>query len=288
MSIRTNKDRLVRAAAMGEVNHPWTNVVYDVAYDGTPRIGSGIRLGMYGLKYNIKVGDLCGAWAESEHVEPGFSITNPNPAENNALALMACIGNEVTMKTGDAKGAKGVITGKHGSLLVWLPDEDHQKVTIGDKAQVQTWGVGLKIEGFEDVGVHKCSPTLLERMGLTIENGRLVVPVAAEFPAHIMGSGLGMDPHTVDYDVQSTCDEEAERLGVGKLRLGDVVAIHDHLNLWGRGYYEGAVSIGVVIHGWSHIMGHGPGVTTILGAMPGRIETQLNPEANIVNILDLK
>lgn len=288
MEIKTNKDRLVRAAVMGEVNHPWANTTYDVAYDGSPRIGTGLRLGMYGLKYNVKVGDPCGGWAEGEHVEPGFSITNPDPAENNALALMACIGNEVTMKTGDAKGAKGVITGKHGSLIVWMPDEDHEKVTIGDKAQVHAWGVGLRVEGYEDVLIHKCSPTLLERMGITEEGGRLMVPVAAEFPAHIMGSGLGMDPHTVDYDIQSTCDEEAEALGVDKLRLGDVVALRDQLNLWGRGYYKGAVSIGVVVHGWSHSMGHGPGVSTIIGAMPGRVETRVDPDANLVNLLGLR
>jgi hypothetical protein len=288
MTLKTNKDRLVRAAVMGEVNHPWANKTYDVSYDGSPRIGSGLRLGMYGLKYNVKVGDPCGGWAQGEHVEPGFSITNPDPAENNALALMACIGNEVTMRTGDAKGAKGVVTGKHGSILVWLPDEEHEKVTIGDKAQVHAWGVGLSIEGFEDVCIHKCSPTLLERLGIIVEGGRLVVPVAAEFPAHIMGSGLGMDPHTVDYDVQTTCDEEAESLGVGKLRLGDVVAIRDHLNQWGRGYYRGAVSVGVVIHGWSYYMGHGPGVNTIIGAMPGRVETRLDPDANIAKILGLR
>ena len=286
--LKTNKDRLVQVAALGEVNHPWANVTYDTAYDGTPKIGAGLRLGMYGLKYNIKVGDLCYGWAVGEHVEPGFSITNPDPAENNALALLACIGNEVTVKTGDAKGAKGVITGKHGSFLIWLKDEDHEKVTIGDKVQVKAWGVGLKIDGFDDVSVHKCSPTLLEKMNITIKDGKLIIPVVAEFPAHIMGSGYGMDPHSIDYDIQSTCDEASEELGVKKLRLGDFVALKDQLNQWGRGYYKDAISIGIVIHGWSNKMGHGPGVTTLLSAKPGRIETMIDPDANIAYRLGLR
>jgi len=42
-------------------------------------------------------------------------------------------------------------------------------------------GVGLKIEGFEDVRVNKLSPKLLENMGITIENGRLVVPISLSF-----------------------------------------------------------------------------------------------------------
>jgi hypothetical protein len=286
--IETNKDRLVQLAVLGEVNHPWAIVTYDTAFDGKPRIGSGLRLGMYGLRYNVKVGDPCFGWVEGEHVEPGVSISNPDATQNNALALLACIGNEVVVKSGDAKGAKGMITGKHGSFLIWFKKEDHEKLTIGDRVQVKAWGVGLKIKGFEDLSIHKCSPTLLENMGITIKDGKLVVPVVNEFPAEVMGSGYGMSPHSIDYDIQSTCPSVYDELKMKDLRLGDFVALNDQLNMWGRGYYKGAVSIGIIIHGWSYKTGHGPGVNTLISGMPGKILTKIDPEANIANRLNLK
>ena len=286
--MKTNKDSLVQVAVSGEVNQPWANVTYDTAFDGTPRIGTGLRLGMYGLKYNIKIGDPCFGWAEGEHVEPGVSISNPDPRANNALGVLACIGNEAEVKSGDAKGAKGVVTGKHGSFLLWFKKQDHEKLTIGDRVQIKAWGVGLKIDGFEDISIHKCSPTLLEKMGITVKNGKLVIPVVAEFPAELMGSGYGMTPHSIDYDIQSTCPEVYDEFNLKKLRLGDFVALKDQLNQWGRGYYKGAVSVGVVIHGWSYTAGHGPGVTTLISALPGKIVTKIDPEANISKYLNLK
>lgn len=285
--IVTNKDRLVKVAVMGEVNTPWANETYSTAFDGSPRIGSGLRLGMNGVKYNIKIGDSCAGWAEGEHIEPGVSVANPENAQNNALALLACVGNEATVKSGDAKGARGVITGKHGPFHVHFRSADKANISIGDKVQFKAWGVGLRIKGYEDVNIHKCGPELLEKMGIEIKDGRLVVPVVAEFPAEIMGSGYGMSPHSIDYDIQTTCPEVAGELGISRLHLGDFVALRDQLNDYGRGYYKGAVSVGVVIHGWSHHPGHGPGVTTLISARPGRVNTTLNPEANIINALNL-
>jgi hypothetical protein len=73
-----------------------------------------------------------------------------------------------------------------------------------------------------------------------------------------------------------------------KLRLGDLVAIQDHYDYYGRGRYEGAVTIGVVIHGWSDSAGHGPGLDPILSAMPGRIKVKIDPDANTANYLGIK
>ena len=49
------------------------------------------------------------------------------------------------------------------------------------------------------------------------------------------------------------------RFGLDELRLGDLVAIIDADNSFGRVYRSGAVTIAVVSHGMSHIAGHGPG-----------------------------
>ncbi len=91
-----------------------------------------------------------------------------------------------------------------------------------------------------------------------------------------------------DYDIQTTCPETVEALGLKKLRLGDVVAIENHYDYYGRGRYEGAVTIGVVIHGWSDYAGHGPGVNPVLSALPGKIKTRIEPDANTAYYLGIR
>jgi hypothetical protein len=44
----------------------------------------------------------------------------------------------------------------------------------------------------------------------------------------------------------------------------------------------------VVIHGFSDIAGHGPGVNPILSALPGRIRTRIDPDANTAYHLGLR
>jgi len=163
------------------------------------------------------------------------------------------------------------------------------KLALNDRIQVIARGVGLKIYGFEDVRVNKLSPELLENMEISIENGQLVVPIVMTVPGYLMGSGIGgnfLEP--VDYDIQTTCPETVEELGLKKLRLGDVVAIENHYDYYGRGRYLGAVTIGVVIHGWSDYAGHGPGVNPVLSALPGKIKTRIDPDANTAYYLGIR
>jgi len=282
--LQTNEDKLVRMAVQGEVIHPRSSGGYSTGPEGEPRIG----LGMSGIKYNITVGDLCWGWEGGEHIEPGLTITNKDQKENAALSALACIGDEVEVITGDAKGAKGYIIGKHVNFMVWLKEEDQKKIHIEDKLQIEAWGVGLKIKGYEDIFVNKIAPPLLQKMGIKIKDGKLVVPIAAEFPAYIMGSGYGMWPVSIDYDIETTCPTSNDELNLKNIRFGDVVALKDQLNMWGRGYYKDAVTIGIVIHGWSNIAGHGPGVTTILSAMSGKISTVKDPNANIAYYLGIR
>lgn len=283
--IRTNKDRLVKMAVMGEVNHPSARRGYRVDWDGQPRVG----LGMSGVKYNVAVGDPIYYHEEGEHTEPGLSMTNSNPGEGQALAVLSCIGNEVTVVSGDAKGEKGRITGKHGAFLVWFPPEAQEKICPGDKLRVKSWGTGLQVVGFEDkLRTNKIDPELLEKMGIEEKDGKLVVPVVNEYPCWMMGSGYGMHPVTIDYDIQTTCPEVWDEFKLKEIRFGDVVCLRDQLNWWGRGYYKGAVSIGIVIHGWSYSAGHGPGITTILSSKNSTIVPKIDPYANIAHYLGIK
>ena len=285
---RTNKDKLITIAVQGVVQ-PFSSRGYSTTYDGKPKLS----IGMASINYTVSLGDPTYGWANADHVEPDVTIQGrdkPVPSEC-ALAILACIGNEARVESGEAKGDKGYFIGRHAGSddLVWFPKETLNKLTINDKIQVMARGVGLKIEGHEDIRVNKLSPELLENMGIEIEDGQLVVPVVMEVPGHIMGSGIGgsfLEPG--DYDIQTTCPEVIEKFDLKKLRLGDIVAIRDHYDYWGRGRYKGAVTIGTVIHGFSDSAGHGPGVNPLLSALPGRIKTKIDPNANTAYYIGIR
>ncbi|MBM3284828.1 MAG: DUF4438 domain-containing protein [Candidatus Aminicenantes bacterium] len=285
---KTNKDELIMTAVEGVVQPPYGRD-YAVTYDGR----STVDIGMASINYTVSLGDPAYGWANADHVEPDVTIQGrdrPSPGEC-ALAILACIGNEARVVSGEARGAKGFYIGRHAGSddLVWLPKDALEKLALNDRIQVKARGVGLKIEGFEDVRVNKLAPELLEKIGITVEGNELVVPVVMEVPGYIMGSGIGYSfIETIDYDIQTTCPETVEELGLKKLRLGDLVAIRDHYDFFGLGRYEGAVTVGVCIHGFSDAAGHGPGINPILSAMPGRIRTRIDPNANMAFYLGLR
>lgn len=286
--LKTNKDTLITTAVEGVVQ-PAGSRGYSTTYDGQPSLD----IGMASINYTVSLGDSAYGWAQGDHVEPDVTIQGrdrPSPSEC-ALAILACIGNEAEVISGDARGARGFYIGRHAGSddLVWFPKDAVEKLALNDKIQVKAKGVGLKIQGFEDVRVNKLSPELLEKIDITIEGSQLVVPVVMEVPGHIMGSGLGGSfIESVDYDIQTTCPETVGEYGLKKLRLGDLVAIRDHYDFYGRGRYKGAVTIGVVIHGFSDMAGHGPGLNPILSALPGKIKTRIDPNANTAYYLGIR
>jgi len=287
-SFSTNKEELIVTAVQGAVS-PTGGADYRTSYDGKPVHA----LGMGSINYTVSIGDSTYGWASSDHVEPDVTIQGtdkPSPWEA-ALASLACIGNEALVISGEATGAKGIYLGRHAGSddKVWFPKEVKEKLALNDKVQIRAKGVGLKIFGFEDVRVNKISPELLENMGIIVEDGQLVVPVVMELPGHLMGSGLGFPfIEALDYDIQTTCPEIVEEYGMKKLRLGDVVAIRDAYDVYGPGRYEGAVTIGTVIHGFSNFAGHGPGINVVLSALPGKIKTRIDPDANTAYYLGIK
>jgi hypothetical protein len=286
--LKINKDSLIITAVEGVVQ-PASGRDYSVTYDGKPSLD----LGMASINYRVSLGDSVYGWAQGDHVEPDVTIQGrdrPSPSEC-ALAILACIGNEAEVLSGEARGAKGYYIGRHAGSddKVWFPKEVVEKLALNDRVQVKAKGVGLKIEGFEDVKINKLSPELFEKLGLTVDGGEIVVPVVMEVPGHIMGSGMGFSPvESLDYDIQTTCPEVVEKYNLKKLRLGDVVAIRDHSDAYSPGRYVGAVTIGTVIHGFSDMAGHGPGVNPILSAMPGRIKIKIDANANTAFYLGIR
>lgn len=286
--LKINKDKLIETAVEGVVQ-PARSRGYRTTWTGAPKLS----LGTATINYTVSLGDLAYGWANADHVEPDVTIQGRDQprASDCALAILACIGNKAKVVSGEGKGAEGIFVGRHAGSddLVWFPKDVLENLAVNDRIQVNAKGVGLKIEGFEDVRVNKSSPELLENMGITIENGQLVVPIVNAVPGHIMGSGMGgsfLEP--VDYDIQTTCPQTVEEYDLKSLRLGDIVAIEDHYDFWGRGRYAGAITIGVVIHGWSDSAGHGPGVNPLLSAKPGVIKTTRDPHANTAYYLGIR
>ena len=285
--IATNKDRLVEQSVLGEVSSPVASKGrWRVDPDGNPRMLPGVG----GITYNCKVGDSALDWA-ADHVEPGVSIKNTDKDSNAAVNLLACVGNAATVVSGDAKGDSGVVTGTHGGVehvLVDFPQETLEKLVIGDKIQIRARGLGLKLCDFPGVMLMNLDPNLLHSMGAAADGGRLQVPVTHKLPGAIMGSGIGnADTLSGDYDIQLFDPETVAEWGLADLRLGDVVAVLDHDNTYGRVHRRGAVSVGVVVHSCCTQAGHGPGVTTLMSSPHGVIDPVINPCANIAQYLKI-
>jgi hypothetical protein len=245
--------------------------------------------------YNVKVGDWVTAF-KADHVEPGVSIKNNEKGEGAysptfGLTFLACIGNRAKVVSGEAKGDTGTVIGKHGGIehvMVHFSDETLEKLALGDKIQIKSWGQGLELLDFPTIKAMNIDPELLEKINLQAKSGKLKFPVTHIIPAKIMGSGLGSDNTLIgDYDIQYFDDKAVREYNLDTLRFGDFVAITDADHCYGRIYKEGAVSVGVVVHSICTNAGHGPGVTTILSSREGLILPVENEEANIGKWLGL-
>jgi len=206
--------------------------------------------------------------------------------------LRSCVGNEVVVTTGDAKGDKGIVTGKHGGIehvLVDFQPEVLEKLVIADKTIIKAFGVGLKLLDFPEVKIMNLAPRFLEAIPVKSTGDKLEIPVTHKIPATIMGSGLGANQtYSGDYDIQLFDENMRAKYGLDDLRLGDLVAIMDADHSYGRIYKEGAMSIGIVAHSDCVISGHGPGVTTLFTSSSGKIVPKINSKANIAVLLKLR
>lgn len=282
--LNTNKPQVVKWSVQGKIHHP-VGGGYRITHDGVPMILPATG----GISYNVKIGDSAFGWA-GDHVEPGVSIRNEDSNENAALMTFACIGNEVKVVTGDAKGAKGYVTGMHGGIdhtLVYFDEETLEKLAIDDKMMIKAYGQGLQLLDYPDVKLMSIDPDLFEKLGITEKDGKLQVPVVATVPPYLMGSGIGSpSAYTGDYDIMTADMEEIKRLGLDKLKFGDLVLLEDCDNSYGRGYLKGARSIGVVVHSDCVKAGHGPGITTIIVSKTAIIEPVIDENANIGNYMN--
>ena len=292
--LRTNVDKLVKISVMGEVASPIVGrSVYNISAKGTPSVLPGVG----GITYNLRVGDPACGW-EADHVEPGVSVENKEndprygQGANAAFNVLSCVGNDATVVSGDAKGAKGIVTGKHGGIdhvLVDFQPEVLEKLMLSDKILVKAYGVGLKLMEFPDIKVMNMDPRFLEALNPKPNGEKLEVPVSHMVPAAVMGSGLGANQtHSGDYDIQLFDENVVEQYGLEDLRLGDLVAIIDADHSFGRIYHQGSISVGIIVHTNCVTAGHGPGVTSIMTSPSGKIIPKIDSKANIAYLLKLR
>jgi len=291
--LRTNREKLVKLSVIGEIASPTIKNVYNISATGSPCVLPGVG----GITYNLRVGDFACDW-EADHVEPCVSTVNKEndsrfgSAANTAYNILACVGNQAVVASGDAKGETGIVTGKHGGIehvMIDFTPEILDKLLIGDKIQIKTYGTGLKLLDFPDIKIVNMDPCLLDALNPKVDGKKLKVPVTHLIPASIMGSGLGANQvNSGDYDIQLFDDSIVKQFGLKDLRIGDLVAIIDADHSYGRIYRTGAVSIGVVVHANCVSAGHGPGVTSLMTSAEGKIIPQINQKANLASLLKLR
>jgi len=291
MSVRTNVDKTVAVSVMGQIVSPGFPGLpaspYMVTADGKPFL-----LPTYGgIVYNVSVGDSAYGWA-ADTIHPGVSISLKDDTGNRGLNLFACVGNTAVIMTGDARGTKGVVTGKSGrfseQVIIHFDLATREKLVIGDKIVIRAQGVGMDLLDHPDVKLKSCSPELLENLEVTSgENGKLNVPVVASVPAHLLGSGAGLTSEGGSLHIQAADRAELAAAGLDQLRLGDVVALQDFDSSWNHGFLRGALGVGVVGQGDSPRNGHGPGITLLMTSMTGGINPVVTPGVNLSDIFGL-
>ena len=288
MAGRTNAADVVQISVIGEITSPRAqSSPYRITAEGEPVVLPSTG----GIVYNVRVGDRATGWAV-DHMEPGVTIKNRDEQSNHALNILACIGNDAYVVSGEGKNAKGTVTGKHGGaehVMIDFAPENLEKLVIGDRIQVRAYGRGLTLLDAPEVKLLNMSVQLLEALPLRIRSGVVEVPVAGIVPPEIMGSGVGHASERGDYDIQTADRAVLEQHGLANLRLGDLVAIRNQDHSFGRGYRQGAWVIGSVSHSDCVVPGHGPGVTTLMSSATGKIRPRLAPdEANLATLLKLR
>jgi len=285
--VKTNQERLVQIAVAGEVvSACYHGIPYNIiTHAGEPRV-----LPQHGgIVYNVRVGDPAFGWA-ADHVEPGVSLSHSQGPVRKTLAALSCIGNEAMVLSGQALGARGGVTGKHGlfHVIVEFSPDATAKLDIGDNVQGRAGGAGWSLEDFPSIAVKNIAPDLLSKMGICMSaEHKVEVPVVARVPAELVGASPGQIGHGGDVDIQTADSEAIRQHGLQKVRLGDIVALDDYDSAYGIAYRPGAISIGIVVHGDSLVASHGPGVVPILCAWAGEILPRVVSEANIASLLGI-
>jgi hypothetical protein len=289
--IATNADRLVAISVAGEIVAPRMPALPAMPHIISREGRAIIVPALGGIVYNVRIGDAAFGWV-AENVNPGVSIKHREEGAHVALHTLACVGNDAVMMTGDAKGARGVVTGKSGRwsehVIIDVAPAVLARLAIGDRIVVKALGVGLQFPDAPGVVAKNLSPRLVEAWGPRARGGALEVDVVAVVPPELMGAGSGLSSDGGVLDIQTGDAARLRASGLDDLRLGDLVAFQDCDATINAGYHKGAVSVGVVSQGDSYRSGFGPGVTILLTSRDGAIRVTRRAGTNIAALLALR
>jgi len=164
--LKTNEDHLVRIAVQGKIANAVQFGAFEMAHDGRPFSCPSVG----GIVYNVKTGDNAFRWA-GDHIEPGVSAVldeeRRGSRANMGFNFLSCVGNSARVISGDAKGAKGVVTGHHGGVEHVTVDFDEKtlaKLNLDAKVLVEGFGQGLKLADFPDVKIYNLDPYVLAKL----------------------------------------------------------------------------------------------------------------------------
>jgi Domain of unknown function (DUF4438) len=273
--LATNAARLVRTRLVGVVSPASANAVVSPAGLAEVLPGQG------GVLTSVQLGDAATGWC-SDHLEVGASIRHPEPAADQALQVLACIGNKAVVLDGPASAARGMVAGKHGALLVAFPSSELALIGPGDRVAIEAFGSGLRLAGEDRVVLHSCDPALLEwLLDGTEPDGRLRIRIAAIFAREAAGAGLGMPASRFNIDLDPALARDPVTSAAANLRLGDIVAVADQDHRCGRRFRAGWLAVGVLCHGRSAAGGHGVGMATLLTGPTDRLGLAGDAAANL-------
>src|ERR1700730_4046298 len=144
----------------GYVEHPALGPSpYRVDRDGT----SYVPVGDGGIVLGLELGDSVFKLA-ADHAAPGACLVHPDEAARHALAVFACIGTRVVVRTGAAAGAVGAVIGKRGEagrVITGFRRADLAHLRPSDEILVRASGQGWRQEGMPpDVTVMNVDPAV--------------------------------------------------------------------------------------------------------------------------------
>jgi hypothetical protein len=226
-----------------------------------------VPVGDGGIVLGVRLGD--GVFAtDSDHAAPGVCLVHREQPARHALTSYACLGNPVTVRSGAAAGARGVVLGKRGELgrvIACFGQDVLAALAPGDQVVVRGYGQGSVLPAAlgETVHVRNVSPEALSLLPAEFAADRVRVSVRASVPSKVVGNGIGRPVEQWDLDL-SVDATTAPSLGLGRLALGDLVAVGDLDVRHHAGYRRGFGTVGIVVHGGSPLPGHGPGLMPLL------------------------
>jgi Domain of unknown function (DUF4438) len=264
--------RAVAVNLLGLVEHPELGgTPYRISADGRPYVPAGDG----GIVLGLRLGESSFG-RDADHAAPGACLVHPDPAARHALTIYSCIGNQATVRTGQAAGARGVVVGKRGELgrvVVSFDQQDLARMRPSDQVAVRTYGQGWRPPGFpSEVTLLNTDPAALRCLPITVDGdgASVTAGVRAVVPSKLAGNGIGRPAVGWDLDLQlGRPAAEGGRADPGAsadedVLLGDLVAVSDLDARFNLGYRRGWLTVGVIVHGASPLPGHGPGITPIL------------------------